>query len=351
MREHRTGNTAWLLAIACGLGLGLGGAGAAQAGHDHGRRKACSATAWAQRAACDAELAADVHTARAICLNISDRDERAACYRESLQAKREGRRTCKEQRVARLDLCDELGEERYDPPFEPSEFQTDFASPASQNAYFPLAFGYAWEYVSGEELIVREALPETKLIEGVTCIVVRDRSIEDGELREDTDDWYAVTLEGDVHYCGEEVKDYESFSGDDPALPELVSIDGSFKVGRDGDRAGILFFAEPAPGTVYRQEWSPGNAEDAAEVLSDAYAYGADAELDEYVPETFANHFCADGDCVVTAEFTPTEPDAFERKYYARGIGLFLVVNVTTGEIATLTDCNFDSRCGTAPAP
>ena len=34
----------------------------------------------------------------------------------------------------------------------------------------------------------------------------------------------------------------------------------------------------------------------------------------------------------MTAEFTPIEPDVFERKYYARDIGLFLEVELESGE-------------------
>jgi hypothetical protein len=88
-------------------------------------------------------------------------------------------------------------------------------------------------------------LNETKAIAGVTCIVVRDQVFDDGDLIEDTDDWYAQAKDGNVFYCGEEVKDFGSFEGDNPRKPELVSIDGSFKAGRDGDKPGIIFQAFP----------------------------------------------------------------------------------------------------------
>jgi len=35
-------------------------------------------------------------------------------------------------------------------------------------------------------------------------------------------------------------------SPDRPRKPELVSIDGSFKAGREGDKPGIIFSAVPA---------------------------------------------------------------------------------------------------------
>ena len=42
------------------------------------------------------------------------------------------------------------------------------------NPYYPLAIGNVREYVGGEETIRIEVLDKTKLIEGVTCIVVND---------------------------------------------------------------------------------------------------------------------------------------------------------------------------------
>ena len=47
----------------------------------------------------------------------------------------------------------------------------------------------------------------------------------------------------------------------------------------------------------------------------------------------------------------PLEPGAFERKYYAPGIGVFLEVNPEEEEIVQLVDCNFDTRCALLPSP
>jgi hypothetical protein len=68
--------------------------------------------------------------------------------------------------------------------------------------------------------------------------VVRDIVREEGRLAEATDDWFAQAKNGTVWYCGEEVKNYESFEGDRPMRPELVNVDGSFKAGRDRVLAG-----------------------------------------------------------------------------------------------------------------
>ena len=214
----------------------------------------------------------------------------------------------------------------------------DFANPTAPNSWFPLGIGNRWEYVGGDESIVVEVLDETKLIEGVTCIVVNDRVEQEGEVVEDTDDWFGQRKDGTVDYCGEISKNFELFPGDAPLLPELVDVDGSWKAGRDGALAGTLFPGTPTVGQVYRQEWAPGDAEDAARVLSTSYAFGADAGLDALVPQALAELLCAAGDCVVTAEFTPLEPDGLERKYYAAGIGLFLEVNPEDGDIVQLVD-------------
>jgi len=68
------------------------------------------------------------------------------------------------------------------------------------------------------------------------------------------------------------------------------------------------------------------------------------------VPQALADLLCND-DCVVTHDFSPLEPDASERKYFAPGIGLFLEVDEESGDIVQLVDCNFDAVCGTLPAP
>jgi hypothetical protein len=314
------------------------------------RPEFCSDTAELQYAACRNEVREDLLTASAVCLNLSNGGERADCYEGAEEARDEGVAECAEQLDAREDLCDELGEQRYDPDVDPADFDADFTNLTNPNPYFPLVIGYHWDYAGGDESIAVEVLPETKQIEGITCIVVRDRVEQEGELVEDTDDWYGQALSGDVHYCGEIAQNYESFAGDDPPQPELVDVEGSWKAGREGAKFGILFPASPMVGDVYRQEWKPGDAEDVARVLSTTYSHGDDGDLDEFVPQALAETFCSD-DCVVTEEFTPIEPDALERKYYAPGVGLFLEVDPESGDIVQLVGCSFDARCAMLPGP
>ena len=186
---------------------------------------------------------------------------------------------------------------------------------------------------------------KTKLIEGVTCIVVNDVVEEDGELVEDTDDWFGQRKDGTVDYCGEVARDYEFFEGDMPEEAELVETDGSFKAGRDGDASGTLFPGNPVVGSVYRQEYSASNAEDAATVISTTYQWATGGELNDFIPQDLAELMCDDVACVVTGEFSPLDPGEFERKYFAYGVGKFLEVDVESGEIAELVFCNFHLKC------
>lgn len=311
--------------------------------------KYCNATANAAFGACEHQVRDDYLVSFGKCINVSDEDARNACFDDAKSTRLDELRGCKDQRDARRDVCHALGQERYVFDFDAALFDSDFSSLTNPNPYFPLDIGNHWEY-GGSESVTIEVLPKTKLIEGVTCIVVNDRVTVNGDVVEDTDDWFGQAKNGDVAYCGEEVKDYESFPGDNPQEAELVSIDGSFKAGRDGDQPGFAFRASPTPGQVYRQEFSLANAEDVAEILSVNYSFGVDTDLDQFVPAALAQLLCAD-DCIVVKEFTPLSPDAVERKYYALGIGFFFGVNLETGEGVQLVDCNFDSRCSTLPSP
>jgi hypothetical protein len=257
---------------------------------------------------------------------------------------------CRDQLEARRELCDLIGEDRYDPDFDPADFDDDFANPTMPNTHFPLGIGNRWTFVGGDEVITIEVLDKTKLLDGVTCVVVNDLVEEDGEPIEDTDDWFALAKNGDVYYCGESVRDFETFEGDMPADAELVSIEGAFKAGRDGDKPGVLFFGAPVVGVTHRQEWSVSNAEDAATVLSTTYGFGSDPELDLFVPQDLADLLCAD-DCVVIREFSPIGPGEFEHKYFAPGVGKFLEVKPEEGETTQLVECNVDAKCALLPTP
>lgn len=337
--ERKTNHHPVITLFACSVAAGFGLAASSSASAFGG---ACSTTSVSGLVACKFDVKDDLYQAFAICTNVSDSAERAECYSDAWEERSEGREECGEVFEARQEVCEAIGQSRYDPDIDPDDFSDDFAN---QNPFWPLAVGNKWVYEGEDEEIIVEVKDETKLIQGVTCIVVNDIANEDDVTVESTDDWYGLHLNGDVRYFGEISKNFEVFEGDDPEEPELVDVEGSWKADRDGAKSGVLIFAAPQVGQVYRQEWAFGDAEDMGEVLSNDYSYGNDEELDEFVPEELAELMCND-DCVVTRDFTPLEPDVEERKYYAPGIGLFLEVDPESGEIVQLAECNLvDPRC------
>jgi hypothetical protein len=195
----------------------------------------------------------------------------------------------------------------YAPSIDPRAF-----SATVDNPFFPLQPGMRWQYRSttknGVETTVVSVTNKTRTIAGIPCVEVRDTVRVDGTLQEDTLDWYAQDHAGAVWYFGEDTKEYDK---------GRVSTEGSWVAGEHGAQPGIVMPAQPQPGDRYRQEYLKGHAEDQAEVLSTT----AHAQ----VPTgSYAG-------MVMTKETTPLEPGVVERKYYARGIGTVLTVDVSAG--------------------
>ncbi len=289
-----------------------------------GTPRACSNTATAAFTACLFEKQDDYWIAVGKCKNVADGDERADCLSEARDTLHDDKGECKAQRAARRDLCAELGEEPYDPPFEPSNFvnPADIGGSVAPNPFLPIIVGRTLVYRSPTEEIRVTTTEDIKLIDGVPCAAIRDTVTEDGEITEDTIDWFAQDLAGNVWYCGEATAEYED------GIP--VNTDGSFQAGVEGAKAGILMEAQPQVGDVYRQEFDLGNAEDASKVIA--------LDGSATVPATSCT-----GDCVVTEETTALEPDALEHKYYKAGIGDILEVSVESGtrtELVEIIDQN-----------
>jgi len=189
--------------------------------------KFCSATAQAAARACGNQTQDDYWIAVAICINEPDAKDRAACFTDAKAARDDATQLCADQKTARFALCGQVGEERYDPEFEAAAFDANFTRLTNPNPYFPLTIGAQWEFRSATQFTRVTVTNATKLIDDVRCIVVRDEVFEDGALIEATNDWYAQAKDGTVWYCGEETASFETFAGDRPQKPELVSIDGS----------------------------------------------------------------------------------------------------------------------------
>ena len=145
---------------------------------------------------------------------------------------------------------------------------------------------------------------DIKVIQGISCEVIHDVVMEDGIITEDTYDWFAQDIKGNVFYFGEDTKKLQEDGSWD--------TEGSFEAGVDGAEAGIVMAFNPKKvvGMEYRQEYYVGHAQDKAKVTATnetvTIAYG-----------TFKH-------CVKTEETTVLDPGVIEYKWYAPGIGLVM---------------------------
>ena len=300
----------------------------------HWHPEACSLTASAAFFACQNEKEDDYWIAKGNCYNGAKKDQ-ADCFDEAQAEYDDAKAECQDQLDARKDLCDELGEAPYDPPIDKIRWvNPERISAGTANPYFPLVRGYKWVYKTydeddeAKEIIetnTDEVLMETKEIMGVKCFIVHDivydgNNIDPDKIKEDTYDYYAQDVDGNVWYFGEFSLSFEE---------DLPSMEGSWIFGMDDAKPGIVMFANPLPewvevGTVYRQEFLLGDAEDWAQLESlDAIVSG--------VP--YADGNCGENDeCLKTSEGTPLEPDVIEYKYYKSGIGTVLEYAPDTGE-------------------
>jgi hypothetical protein len=184
------------------------------------------------------------------------------------------------------------------------------AGPTIDNPYLPLTVGRQWVYRVGDQRDVVTVTPQTKrLANGIEARVVHDEVTRKGVAVEITDDYYAQDANGNVWYLGEASTAYEH--------GKPASTEGSFEAGVDGARAGIAMPAHPKVGMRYRQEFYKGHAEDRAKIVS----------LNERVKVPLKRY----RHTLMTLETTPLEPEVLEAKFYARGVGQVLAVDLSGG--------------------
>jgi hypothetical protein len=203
----------------------------------------------------------------------------------------------------------------YRPDIDPAAFVD-----AVDHPYFPLAPGARWVYEGetdeGTERVAVEVTEERREVMGISAVVVRDTVYLDGEMVEDTYDWFAQDADGNVWYLGEDTHEYED--------GVAVNAHGAWEAGVDGALPGIVMPAEPSVGDAYRQEYLAGEAEDMAEVIE----VGGSVEV---AAGTY-------DDVIVTRDWTPLEPDVIEEKTYAPGIGFVFEIKPETGEALGLVE-------------
>ncbi len=178
------------------------------------------------------------------------------------------------------------------------------------------------------EVVVIVTTLTKEIANGITARVVRDTVTEDGEIIEDTFDWYAQDAEGNIWYLGEDTAEFED--------GEILSTEGSFQAGVDGALPGIMIPANPRPGMKYRQEYYAGEAEDNGEVLSTS-------ESAECPYGRFEN-------VLMTEDTTSLDPDVVERKFYAKGVGPVLVLDMSgAGREELISVDRVPDSAGTGP--
>jgi hypothetical protein len=180
------------------------------------------------------------------------------------------------------------------------------------NPYWPMRPGTTWVYREADthgnqQRVVVKVKDRTRDILGIAATVVRDTVTEDGELVEDTRDWYAQDVCGNVWYLGERTEEYEG------GVP--VTTAGSWEHGVNGARGGVFMPATPEVGQAFWNEKAPGIAEDWFKVVSTS--------------ESTSVPFGSFSNCVETEERTPLEPDVVGGKLYAKDVGL---VSETAGQ-------------------
>lgn len=338
-----------LIVFVSGLTLiGITPGQAIATGYGHGANF-CSQTARTVFHACRFDVLDDFNETKANCINIEDDDDRAECIAEAREAKREDWEGCREQKYARLDVCDLIGEDRYADPLQDPlitfvNFENDEGdpiNPSTLNRFLNLSVGHTYVLRAGEDfeetviVHVTDEVREVEREEGldpVQCRVVVDAVMvrEDGEwvVDELTDDYFAqadvgnpMDVESNVYYCGEISRNYE----DD----YLNNLDGSFFSGVEYAKAGVLTRQYPEIGQVDRQEYAIAEAEDLVEYV-DLNAMLDDVEVSEDFDFECSG---ADGDCLKTFDTSALDPESTEFKYYKAGLGFILAIGLEDGEV------------------
>ena len=176
------------------------------------------------------------------------------------------------------------------------------------NQWLPLEPGmqYIYEGVTEdggeitEHQVVITVTDLTKVIEGINTVVTWDEDYSGGELVETELAFYAQDNLGNVWRMGEYPEVYEN---------NILVEAPAWISGLKGALAGIMMAADPgSENRSFSQGWGP-----------------AVGFTDRWKVDRFENENCVSLDCyknvLVTSEYSETEPDAFQLKYYAPGIG------------------------------
>jgi hypothetical protein len=176
------------------------------------------------------------------------------------------------------------------------------------NEWMPLKPGTRFVY-TGSTVEDGETIPHrvvinvtdlTKVIDDVRAVVTWDLDYSEGELVETELAFFAQDREGNVWRMGEYPEEYED--GKLIAAPAWIH-------GLEDAKAGISMKAKPRLGTPsYSQGWGP-----AVEFTDRGEIY----QMGQKTKVPFGSY----EDVLVIKEFCKDEPEAYQLKYFARGVG------------------------------
>jgi hypothetical protein len=205
--------------------------------------------------------------------------------------------------------------------FHPSNFANN--SDRVDNTYLPLIPGTQFIYQGvanrggglSDHKVIFTVTDLVRTINGVNTVVVWDRDINDGELKESELAFFAQDKEGNVWNLGEYPEEYKN--GEFDGAPDV------WITGEKDAQGGIHMLADPREGARYVQGIAPNiEFHDVAKVIN------TDKELNSYT------------DVLVTKEWDPQELPATQRKFHAPDIGIVRVTaqNDPEGETLRLTN-------------
>jgi hypothetical protein len=343
LRVAVTAFAAMLTSVAAQAGHAVPAAAVADNVMEVSRAGACTTHARFLRKACAADQLDDYFVHLADCAYLVSAGDEQACRADARDERNEMREECEEVFDARMDVCELVGEARFDTDLVPADFvdPNDIGDSVNPNPYWPLTAGHTQVIIAEGEVVVVTATDEVRDVGGLPCRVIRDLVFEEEEAEggeidyaavEVTQDWFAQHVNGDVVYCGENT--YEIEDG------LIDNTDGSFANGTERARAGFLVRAFPSVGAGDRQELATDEAEDIVryEDLATSPSDDEGGDVDAYP---------CNGTCLKTYEINPRDPGQAEHKYYLPGTGFVLAAKLDedgepTGEREEVT-CSGDS--------
>jgi hypothetical protein len=201
------------------------------------------------------------------------------------------------------------------PEFNAAEFSSESAHVT--NRYFPLTPGTVMYYKGRKEGKAEtdrfEVTHDTKTILGVNTVVIHDQVFTSGKLSENTLDWYAQDVHGNVWYFGEQTETLTRNG-------EQEGTEGSWIAGEPAEpgapiaKPGIFMPGKAEPHVGFKQELAPPVSEDQFETLS--------------LKTAVSTPYITTNRALRIKETTPLEKGVIDNKIYALGVGDVVEVTV-----------------------